>query len=67
MPNNTRAIWVNRFRVRLTVLLPTLSAVEVERAADIMYSDCSRLEPLDAVNLYLHFVDGKPLDELEDT
>jgi hypothetical protein len=67
MPNNTKAIWVSRFSLRLTALSPTLSAVEVERAADIMYSDCSQFEPSEAVKLYLHFVNGKPLDELADT
>ncbi len=67
MPNITRSVWISRFRLRLTVLSPTLSAVEVESAADVMYSDCSQLDPLEAVNLYQHFVNCKPLDDLEHT
>jgi hypothetical protein len=52
----TKASWLLRFEMRLSVLRPSLAEDAVEKAATDAYEEAFQLDPVDAVQMYLSFV-----------
>ena len=52
----TKASWLLRFEMRLSVLRPSLAEDAVEKAATDAYEEAFKLDPVDAVQMYLSFV-----------